>query len=163
MSLDGFMRKPGIPDVHTPTVPMCNIYITGSQYRLQGDAWKEMGKVECAGVKLLLMVLLCPSCEGCSCLPLLRQMEVAGLGELSNQITANIFSIAHYLATTNSFWSAWERTECGWALANSYNAFSLCRASVEETRDWKVGRVGIHICSSYKWFGKMWPRKHGNN
>lgn len=93
------------------------------------------------GWNCLLMALLSPSCEGCSCLLVLRQMEVGGVGELSNQTTANIFSLAHDLATTNEFWCAREGQECGWALANTRHAFSLCRASVGETCDWTVGRV----------------------
>lgn len=73
-------------------------HATLNQQRSPGRMWE---KSSVQGWNCLLMVLPSPSCEGCSCLPVLRQMEVAGVGKLSNQTTANIFSLAHYLATTN--------------------------------------------------------------
>lgn len=109
---------------------MCNIEIP--KLWTSEDVEGSGEKRECAGVKLPANgPSLSPSCEGCSCLPPLRQMEVAVVWGAQQTDNSEHFLPLHTIWPQQiNFGSAWEEMECGWALANARNAFPLCRASV---------------------------------
>lgn len=97
MRNSSIMTKLAISEMHSPKVTMCwcakfkSKLKNGPPGRLEGSCLMVERHEGVEGWNCLLMESLSPSCESCSCLLVLRQIEVADVGGHSIQTTANIF------------------------------------------------------------------------